>query len=70
MVKTKVNKKDKALLENHEGNTLEKEIDELIDREKIKGRIVNKLLDQTVPPTLKSAIDGISGARSKQTITN
>ncbi len=47
-------KKDKAPPVKPEGNTLEKEIDELIDREKIKGKIVSKLLDQTIAPIVKS----------------
>jgi hypothetical protein len=47
--------KSKRLLTKPGGeeDALEKEIEELIDREKAKGRIVSKLFNQTNPPTVK-----------------
>jgi len=55
IVKMKSNfmKNGKPPPEKPERNALEKEMDEMIDREKTKGKIVNKLLNQTVPPTVK-----------------
>jgi hypothetical protein len=53
-VKNNCIKKGKPLIVGHEGNILQKEIEELIDREKTKGRIVSKLLNQTIPPALKT----------------
>jgi len=47
MVKNIRNKKDKPLKEKPEEDSLEKEIDDIIDREKTKRRIVSKLLKQT-----------------------
>ena len=37
-----------------EANILEKEIEEIIDREKTKSSIVSKLLSQNIPPTVKT----------------
>lgn len=47
-------KKGKPPPEKPDGNTLEKEIDEMIDREKTRGKIVGKLLYQVVLPIEKS----------------
>jgi hypothetical protein len=44
-MKNNCNKKGKASPVKTERNTLEKQIDEMIDREKTKGKIVGKLLD-------------------------
>jgi hypothetical protein len=54
MMKNIRSKKGKPPLEKPEEKTLEIEIEELIDREKTKSRIVSKLLNQTIPPTVKS----------------
>ncbi len=53
-MKNDKNKKDKKSRNKTERNTLEKQIDDMIDREKTKGRIVSKLLNQTVQPTVKT----------------
>jgi hypothetical protein len=53
-VKNNCIKKGKPLIGCHEGNVLEKEIEELIDREKTKGRIVSKLLNQANAKNKKS----------------
>jgi len=53
-VKKNYNKKSKPLQEKSEKNSLVKEIDELIDREKTKSRIVSKLLNQTTQSNGKS----------------
>jgi hypothetical protein len=47
-------KKRKPLREKSEEISLEKEIEDIIDREKTKGKIVSKLLNQTIQPTVKS----------------
>ena len=47
-------KKGKQPPEKPEADALEKEIDELIDREKTRGKIVGKLINQMVPHTVKS----------------
>ena len=52
MVKKNCIKKSNTSPEKPEANTLEKEIEEMIDREKTKSRIVSKLLNQTIPPTV------------------
>jgi hypothetical protein len=52
-VKTNPIKKGKLPQEKPEKNSLEKEIEEMIDREKTKGKIVSKLFNQTVPPAGK-----------------
>ena len=54
MAKKNFIKKGKPHPGKPEGNTLEKEIDEMIDREKTRGKIVGKLLNQMVPPMVKS----------------
>ncbi len=54
MVKKNSIKKDKPLQEKPEENALEKEIEDLIDREKTKGKIVSKLLNQTTQSNVKS----------------
>lgn len=46
--------KGKPSQEKPEADALEKEFEEMIDREKTKSKFVNKLLNQTVPPTVKS----------------
>jgi len=46
-VKNKSIKKGKPLQEQPEVEILEKEIEDMIDREKTKGRIVSKLLNHT-----------------------
>jgi hypothetical protein len=51
MVKKNCIKKSNPSTEKPEANTLEKEIEEMIDREKTMNRIVIKLLNQTIPPT-------------------
>jgi len=53
-VKNKSIKKGKPLQEKPEENSLEKEIEEMIDREKTKVRIVSKLLNQTTTSIVKS----------------
>jgi len=53
-VKKNCIKKSKPLQEKSEKNSLVKEIDELIDREKTKSSIVSKLLNQTTPSNVKS----------------
>jgi hypothetical protein len=53
-VKNNPIKKRKPPLEKSKENSLEKEIEDIIDREKTKGKIVSKLLNQTIPPTVKS----------------
>lgn len=45
--------KDTPPQEKSEEKSLEKEIEDLIDREKTKRRIVSKLLNQTIPPSKK-----------------
>jgi len=47
-------KKGKPLQEKPEEEILEKEIEDMIDREKTKSRIVSKLLNHTSPQILKS----------------
>ncbi|MFZ4707489.1 MAG: hypothetical protein ACOYMF_15935 [Bacteroidales bacterium] len=47
-------KPEENAIEEPEENTLEREIEDMIDREKTKGRIVSKLFNQTIPPTVKS----------------
>ncbi|MCF8365974.1 MAG: hypothetical protein K9H16_09335 [Bacteroidales bacterium] len=47
MMKKNDSKKETPLKENPAENPLEKEIDDLIDREKTKRAIVSKLLHQT-----------------------
>ena len=54
MEKNYSGKKGKQPPEKPEADALEKEIDELIDREKTRGKIVGKLLNQTVPLIEKS----------------
>ena len=46
-MKNKSIKKGKPLQEQPEVEILEKEIEDMIDREKTKGRIVSKLLNHT-----------------------
>ena len=53
-MKNKSIKKGKPLQEQPEVEILEKEIEDMIDREKTKGRIVSKLLNHTSPQTVKS----------------
>jgi len=53
MAKNNSIKKNKVLQEEPKENSLEKEIENMIDREKTKRRIVSKLLHQTIPPTAK-----------------
>ena len=53
-MKKNYNKKSKPLQDKSEKNSLVKEIDELIDREKTKSSIVSKLLNQTTPSNVKS----------------
>jgi len=53
-VKKNCIKKSKPLQEKSEKNSLVKEIDEMIEREKTKSRIVSKLLNQTTPSNVKS----------------
>jgi hypothetical protein len=53
-VKKNCIKKSKPLQDKSEKNSLVKEIDELIERENAKGRIVNKLLSQMVTTNSKS----------------
>jgi hypothetical protein len=48
-VKNNHNKKDLLGQEKPEEHSLQKEIEEMIDREKTKGKIVNKLLNHTTP---------------------
>ncbi len=52
-MKNTPNKKVKPPQEIPEEVSLEKEIEDLIDREKTKNRIVSKLLNQTIPPSKK-----------------
>lgn len=47
-------KNSKPLQKKTEVNSLEKEIEDLIDREKTKSLIVGKLLSQTKPSNSKS----------------
>jgi hypothetical protein len=54
MTKKNDSKKGKPLQEKPEASSLEKEIEEMIDREKTKGRIVSKLLNQAIPTTVKT----------------
>ena len=54
MTEKNFSKKGKPLQEKSEANSLEKEIEEMIKREKTKGRIVSKLLHQTFPSNIKS----------------
>ena len=54
MVKKNCLKKRKPSPKKPEANTLEKEIEEIIDREKTKSSIVSKLLSQTISPTVKT----------------
>ena len=49
MEKINQNKHSKKSQEKPEADALEKEIDELIDREKTKSKIVNKLLNLKKP---------------------
>ncbi len=53
-MKNTPNKKAKALQGKPEEKSLEKEIENLIDREKTKNRIVSKLLYQTNSKKRKS----------------
>jgi hypothetical protein len=46
-------KKNNPLQKKPIENPLEKEIEEMIDREKTKGKIVSRLLNQTIPTTVK-----------------
>jgi len=56
MVKNNSIKKNKPLQEKPEEHSLEKEIEEIIDREKTKRRIVSKLLKQSIQPAPKDTI--------------
>lgn len=49
-------KTDKQFQKIHEENSLEKEIEDLIKREKAKQRIMSKLLAKTSPPNAKTDI--------------
>jgi hypothetical protein len=53
-VKKNCVKKSKPLQDKSEKNSLVKEIDELIEREKTKSRIVSKLLKRTTQTNIKS----------------
>ena len=53
-MKNKSIKKGKPLQEQPEVEILEKEIEDMIDREKTKSRIVSKLLNQTTTSIVKS----------------
>jgi hypothetical protein len=52
-VKNNHNKKGLLVPEKTEENSLEKEIEEMIDREKTKGKIVSKLLNHSIPPAIQ-----------------
>lgn len=56
MAKNNLSKNNKAFQEKPEENSLEKEIEDMIDREKTKRRIVDKLLKQSIPPAPKDRI--------------
>jgi hypothetical protein len=54
MVEKDCVKKGKPRKAKPEANTLEKEISEMIDREKTKGKIMSKLLNNNILPTVKT----------------